>query len=284
MSWAKISARISESEDYAEVYRRSRAAAVLFLIALPHADVFGVLPGNLAVLRGKICPLLPFSDEDLKVAMDVLCECGLLRYYESSSGRPHYLITKYALHQDVRWDRVGRPEYELPADWVPPKALKTAAEKHPASPIAVWLRDRTAPASEPEPEPEPEPRRLMERVNDDGVPHDRGQILMNNGDISEAVRKATSDNAWSRAQRDQFTLFLAQSVNDPATDIDRDGVLNALETMPPTLAERRLPEKYLGRVLGARKAAKQAPSSRRTQPASPQEEFVQTPGWRGADQ
>lgn len=284
MSWAKISARISESEDYAEVYRRSRAAAVLFLIALPHADVFGVLPGNLAVLRGKICPLLPFSDEDLKVAMDVLCECGLLRYYESSSGRPHYLITKYALHQDVRWDRVGRPEYELPADWVPPKALKTAAEKHPASPIAVWLRDRTASASEPEPEPEPEPRRLMERVSADGVPHDRGQLLMTYGDIREAVRKATSDDAWSQTQRNHLALFLIQSIEDKATDIDRDGVLNALKTMPPTLAERRLPEKYLGRLLRERKAEKQAPGSRRTQPASPQEEFVQTPGWRGADQ
>jgi len=107
-------------------------------------------------------------------------------------------------------------------------------------------------------------------VDANGTPHDRGHELMSHGELREAVRKATSEKLWSQAQRDALALFLAQAASDTATDVDEDFLISALSNMPPSANERRLPEKYLDRILRARRAAAQAAraSPHRSQPVS----------------
>jgi hypothetical protein len=150
--WAKLHAKVSDSYDFADAHARDPNAALLFLLALPQADVFGVLPGHPGLLRGKLCGLLTLTDADVEIAFGVLCECGLVRAYADSKGRPMYIIPGYEQHQDVRWDRVGRPEHDLPADWEPSEDFTRAVDAAPKCVLAAWMRDRskTTPGVVPE--------------------------------------------------------------------------------------------------------------------------------------
>jgi len=141
--WAKLHAKVSDSYDFADAHARDPNAALLFLLALPQADVFGVLPGHPGLLRGKLCGLLALTDAQVEAAFGVLCDCGMMRAYADSKGRPMYIIPGYEQHQDVRWDRVGRPEHDLPADWEPSEEFERAIGAAPNCVLAAWMRDRS---------------------------------------------------------------------------------------------------------------------------------------------
>jgi len=137
--WAKLHDKVSESYDFAEAHRRDPNAALLFLLALPHADVYGILPGHPRLLH-KVCALLDLTDDQLDAAFRVLHEIGLVICYLDSKQRPLVCIVNYGTHQDVRWDRVAPPTHELPPGWTPPNDLKEACKKYPECEVAAWLR------------------------------------------------------------------------------------------------------------------------------------------------
>ena len=138
--WAKLHDKVSESYDFAEAHRRDPNAALLFLLALPHADVYGVLPGHPRLLQGKLCGLLDLTDDQIAAAFVVLDDLGMVVCYHDSKGRPLVCVANYGAHQDVRWDRVAPPTHELPPCWTPPADLLTTAKVKPDCEIAAWLR------------------------------------------------------------------------------------------------------------------------------------------------
>lgn len=118
---------IARSEDFAGLFRKEPRAAALFLMLLPHADCFGILPGNLKVLKGLACPLLGLSDARFSELLGAL-DKQLLRYADAA-GQPLIWVRKYHLHQSVNWERVTRPDNELPPEWSIPDGLIAAANK-----------------------------------------------------------------------------------------------------------------------------------------------------------
>ena len=140
--WVKLHAKISESYDFAEVHAEDKNAALLFLLALPQADVFGVLPGHSAILKGKLCSMLDITEEQVSNAFNVLVSHKLLIEYTDSNHRRLYIIPKYSAYQDTRWGRISTPEYELPEGWEPPAELLASIEKYPESDIAKWWQSR----------------------------------------------------------------------------------------------------------------------------------------------
>ncbi len=138
--WAKLHEGISVSRDLAEAYRRSRDAPLLFLMMLPQADVYGILMGDPAVLRGRVCPLLPISPARIDAALDALQDVGLIVRYVDSDGRQLIWIRKWTDYQDIRWSRVGPPDYEPPEEWKAPEELVQFAVKNPDKPLGKWFR------------------------------------------------------------------------------------------------------------------------------------------------
>ena len=137
--WAKLHDKVSESYDFAEAHRRDPNAALLFLLALPHADVYGILPGHPRLLH-KVCALLDLTDEQISDAFAVLHDLGLVVCYEDSHERPLVCVVNYGTHQDVRWDRIAPPAHELPPGWTPPADLLATVKAKPECEVAAWLQ------------------------------------------------------------------------------------------------------------------------------------------------
>jgi hypothetical protein len=127
--YARIWSKLVEDEDVNELVALDPLAEVLRLWCIARADVYGVVPGNLAVFRGKVCPFLAISDRKLKKLTSLLQEKGFLRGY-ASGGRRYFFVANFHKYQDVKWERVGRPQYPLPPDWEPPAALIQARSKN----------------------------------------------------------------------------------------------------------------------------------------------------------
>jgi hypothetical protein len=102
-------------------------------------------------------------------------------------------------------------------------------------------------------------------------------ILCNNGRLRTAVTAATSEKSgWTQAMRDNLILFLAQAAEDDATDVTEDELLAFLahKDTRPNMAEQRLPQKYLDRLLRLKSQATWAPpgSPKRSARASPEDD------------
>ena len=138
--WAKLHERISASQQIADAYAANRDAPLLFMLMLPHADVYGILPGDARILRGRVCPLLPLTPKRIQAALESLHSVGLIVLYRDSEGKQLVWIRKWLDFQDVRWSRVGPPEYELPDDWEPPEELVQFAAKNPDKPLSRWFK------------------------------------------------------------------------------------------------------------------------------------------------
>jgi hypothetical protein len=139
--WAKISSKIAESEQFADAANADLLAGVLFAMMLPQADLYGVIPGNLRVFIGKVCPLLDQPEAAIDAALTVLHDRGLIVRYEAD-GKQWVWLPKWNLHQDVRWTRTGPPDYPLPDGWTPPDELVQACQGDAecARPLTRWFR------------------------------------------------------------------------------------------------------------------------------------------------
>lgn len=140
-SWAKLSSKLAESEQYADAANTDPVAGMLFLMALPQADLYGILPGDLRLFAGRVCPLLALTPKRIGKALDVLHEHGLIVRYEAD-GKQWLWLPGWHRHQDVRWSRIGPPDYPLPPEWTPPEELERACAQDADGerPLTRWFR------------------------------------------------------------------------------------------------------------------------------------------------
>lgn len=139
--WAKISSKIAESEQFADAANADLLAGVLFAMMLPQTDLYGIIPGNLRLFIGKVCPLLDQPENAIDAALTILHGRGLIVRYEAD-GKQWVWLPKWNLHQDVRWTRTGPPDYPLPEGWTPPEELVQACNNDAACsrPLTRWFR------------------------------------------------------------------------------------------------------------------------------------------------
>lgn len=139
--WAKISSKIAESEQFADAANANLLAGVLFAMMLPQTDLYGIIPGNLRLFIGKVCPLVDQPESAIDAALTILHDRGLIVRYEAD-GKQWVWLPKWNLHQEVRWTRTGPPDYPLPNAWTPPDELVQACanDAECTRPLTRWFR------------------------------------------------------------------------------------------------------------------------------------------------
>ncbi len=148
--WARLHVETSESEDIAALQAKDPNAALLFLMGMPHAMPWGVLPGAPALFRAKVCPLFDVSLSTVETCLRLIIDSGMMIGYTDSRGKPLVYYAAWNRYQgSQQWSRVGPPPHDLPPDWEPPaniaQALRDAArEKRPLTADAIEARLLTA--------------------------------------------------------------------------------------------------------------------------------------------
>jgi len=140
--WAKLHAQISRSRSFAAVYRESPEAAALFLLLLPHADVYGVMDAHPAVVKGAACPLLPMDADQVAEALQLLARHHEVVLYQDAEGTELLWIVAWSKWQETRWTHVGKPEHELPSCWQVPDSLRSYLAQSPSGSVADYFADR----------------------------------------------------------------------------------------------------------------------------------------------
>jgi hypothetical protein len=145
--WAKITTDTSTSPSIADLWAEGavgRDALVIFFMSLAHGGVYGLLPGDLRRFGGLVCPLFGLSTQALQERIDLLVQHGFYQAY-TIEDKDCFWIRNYHHFQDVRWARVGPPEYPLPDEWEVPddlrkQLLKDLTAKEPHDPTEWGLR------------------------------------------------------------------------------------------------------------------------------------------------
>ena len=107
-------------------------AALLFTFSLPSANVYGILPANPREYKALVWPASQLTFADIEFAIEQQVEVGLLHKYSRTTHgvvRDLLYIKNYHRYQDVKWYRVGRPEYPLPPEWIVPEELRAYLER-----------------------------------------------------------------------------------------------------------------------------------------------------------
>lgn len=107
-----ISRSISTSRKLARVDDR---AALLFTWIQPHTDDFGRLEGDAMTVRAKVCPMRPYTDEEVENSLQKLHEAGLIALYTVKKER-YLQVCGFEEHQTFKTDRPRRAEYPEPED------------------------------------------------------------------------------------------------------------------------------------------------------------------------
>lgn len=105
----------SVSEDF-RLNSLSLEAHLVFLMAIPHLDVDGIMAGHPTLVYAKACPLKP---ELLARMPDIIQEwvtAGLVVRYECDNEDVLF-FTGFAKNQKVRRDREGKSRFDLPPGW-----------------------------------------------------------------------------------------------------------------------------------------------------------------------
>ena len=153
--WAKIHSKVSDSADFAAVADEDPFAAMLFLLLLPQADVYGILPGEPGWLRWNVCRLMNVTEAQIDHALGLLTlersDAALVVRYEADRGE-YLWLPGWNEHQDTRWDRVAPPKYPCPPGWQRPAGLVQHCEQEPSGRLAGVIPDwsRHTPGVSPE--------------------------------------------------------------------------------------------------------------------------------------
>lgn len=124
--WVKLHSKIAESEDIAVLQAQDPNAALLFLMSLPVAAPWGILPRSPAVFRGRVAPMFDLSLSEVEACLQLIIAQGMYREYTDRDGKAHLYVTTWTQNQTRRWDRVGAPPCDLPPNWVPPDDMARA--------------------------------------------------------------------------------------------------------------------------------------------------------------
>jgi hypothetical protein len=121
--WAKLHAKLAESVDFADLYEASHEAALLFLMSLPQAVPWGVLPGDPRLFGRRVCGMLGLGSDKIKTCLRLIVDSGMYRAYTDEEGRQLLYVTHWNENQQRQWGRCGLPEFKLPPDWTPPEGI-----------------------------------------------------------------------------------------------------------------------------------------------------------------
>lgn len=124
--WVKLHAKITESEDIAALQAQDPNAALLFLMSLPVAAPWGILPRSPAVFRGRVTPMFDLSLDQVETCLRLVIDKGMYREYTDRDGKAHLYVTTWTQNQTRQWDRVGAPPCDLPPNWEPPEDIAKA--------------------------------------------------------------------------------------------------------------------------------------------------------------
>jgi hypothetical protein len=123
-TWAKLHAKVAESEDLMLLHSRNPNAALLFLLAIPQAAPWGILPALPALFRARVCPLFDLSLEQIAECIALIIAQGCFTAYSDRDGKPLVYLTTWNEYQSRQWSRVGPPQYDLPPNWQPPEGIE----------------------------------------------------------------------------------------------------------------------------------------------------------------
>jgi hypothetical protein len=121
--WAKLNAKIAKSQDFADLYEASPDAALIFLMSLPQAVPWGLLPGNPVLWAALVCPMFGLGKDKAATCLRLIVDSGMYTAYLGKDEKPVVFVTAWNDNQDRQWDRCGIPEYDLPPDWTPPAGI-----------------------------------------------------------------------------------------------------------------------------------------------------------------
>lgn len=124
--WVKLHSKISESEDFAALQAADPNAALLFLMSLPIAAPWGILPRSAAVFRGRVAPMFDLSLSQVETCLRLVLDQGMYLEYTDRDGKSHLYVTAWTQNQARQWDRVGPPPCDLPPAWEPPADIARA--------------------------------------------------------------------------------------------------------------------------------------------------------------
>jgi len=147
--WAKLSEAIAEDLTIGEMLSKpaDARAALLFLMSLPRADLYGILPGNPRLFKARVCPVSYITEGTVEKALTLLVENGMLKSF-TDEGQTYLLIANYHKYQVVRWNNwVGPPTVRLPDDWEPPAGLVVFVKKLSPEKVCPYMAQIPALAS-----------------------------------------------------------------------------------------------------------------------------------------
>lgn len=126
--WVKLHSKITESEDIAALQAQDPNAALLFIMSLPVAAPWGILPRSPAVFRGRVAPMFDLSLSEIETCLRLVIDRGMYQEYTDRDGKAHLYVTTWTQNQTRQWDRVGAPPCDLPPKWEPPEDIAKAIE------------------------------------------------------------------------------------------------------------------------------------------------------------
>jgi len=94
----------------------SGPAREVYLMAIPHLDVDGIIAGNPDVLWAMTCPLLPYRDRMPDIISEWI-QTGLVIAYDSDT-RPALFFKGFSKNQRIRRDRESSSEFTIPPGYV----------------------------------------------------------------------------------------------------------------------------------------------------------------------
>lgn len=129
-TWARIYAEIAASEDVANLRNQNPDAALLFVLGMPQAMPWGILPASPALFRAKVCPLFDLTLGQIEACLRLVIDSGLFTEYTDSRGKALVYYTAWNRYQGAQqWSRVGPPPFDLPPHWEPPENLPKALQQ-----------------------------------------------------------------------------------------------------------------------------------------------------------
>lgn len=129
--FAKLAVGSGADEKLGMIAERDGLGGMLFLLSIPEAYPYGILPGSPRAYRAQVIPAALVAEQEIQEAIDAQVEVGLLHRYEVGDKQYLYL-RNYHRYQDVAWSRVRPSDYPLPSCWEVPDDLQAIIEDEEA--------------------------------------------------------------------------------------------------------------------------------------------------------
>lgn len=121
--FAKLAVGSGADEKLGIIAEQNGLGGMMFLLSIPEAYPYGILPGSPRAYRAKVIPSAMLPEAEIRAAIDAQVEAGLIHRYEADGHELLYLVN-YHRYQEVAWSKVRPSEHPLPECWRIPDALQ----------------------------------------------------------------------------------------------------------------------------------------------------------------